>query len=62
LAKLILKPSFTAPTAPIRVEFEYFTHGTGDYFTVNSYSTNDIHLVINTIIKKTRYEDIARKR
>ena len=42
LAKLILKPSFTAPTAPIRVEFEYFTHGTGDYFTVNSYPSTDV--------------------
>jgi hypothetical protein len=41
LAKLVLKPSFTAPNAPVRVEFEYFAHGTGDYFTVNSYSDID---------------------
>lgn len=41
LAKLLLKPSFTAPNAPVRVEFEYFAHGTGDYFTVNSYIDNN---------------------
>ena len=37
-ATLKLKPSFSPPNAPVRVEFEYFAHGTGDYFTVNSYA------------------------
>lgn len=33
-----LKSGFSAPAAPIAVEFEYFEHGTtGDYFTVDSY-------------------------
>ena len=41
LAKAILKPSYSPPNAPITVTFEYFAHGTGDYFTVNSYSTID---------------------
>lgn len=40
VARLILKASFVPPTAPVRVEFEYFTHSTGDYFTVNSYPGN----------------------
>jgi hypothetical protein len=40
VARLLLKASYVAPTAPISVEFEYFTHSTGDYFTVNSYPGN----------------------
>ena len=38
LGKLKLKPSFPAPTAPVEVVYEYFEHGTGDYFTANSYT------------------------
>jgi len=33
-----LKPGQSKPTGPIRVTFDYFTHGTGDYFSVDSYS------------------------
>jgi len=33
-----LKPNQTKPTGPIRITFDYFTHGSGDYFSVNSYS------------------------
>ena len=39
LASLILNPSFNVPTAPIQVTYQYFTHGQGDFFTVNSYSS-----------------------
>jgi hypothetical protein len=45
LASLVLNPSYNVPTAPIQVTYQYFTHGQGDYFTVNSYSSiayNDI--------------------
>ena len=38
LGRLMLKPSFPAPTAPIQIVYEYFEHGNGDYFTVNSYT------------------------
>ena len=37
LGRLLLKNSFTPPSAPISVTFEWFEHGTGDYFTKNSY-------------------------
>jgi hypothetical protein len=37
LGRLLLKNSFAPPSAPISVEFEFFTHSSGDYFTVNSY-------------------------
>jgi hypothetical protein len=37
LARLILKNSYAPPEAPIEVTFDYFTHGTGDYFTKDSY-------------------------
>lgn len=40
LGRLVLRQSFTAPSNPIQVEYEYFDHGVGDYFDVNSY--NDI--------------------
>lgn len=32
-----LKPNQIKPSGPIRITFDYFTHGTGDYFSVNSY-------------------------
>lgn len=38
LGRINLKQSYTVPSAPIRVEYEYFSHGTGDYFTLNSYT------------------------
>jgi hypothetical protein len=37
LARISLKPSYAPPTAPILVEFQYFIHGPGDFFTVKSY-------------------------
>lgn len=37
-SRLTLKSSFSPPTAPVQVYFEYFAHGTGDYFTVESYT------------------------
>jgi hypothetical protein len=41
LAKINLIPSFAPPNAPIQVTFEYFTHGNGDYITVDSYTGID---------------------
>lgn len=40
LARLNLKASYLPPAAPVQVTFEYFSHSTGDYFTVNSYPNN----------------------
>jgi hypothetical protein len=40
-ASLTLKPSYAAPSNPIRVSYQYFEHGAGDYFDVNSYSGID---------------------
>jgi len=37
VARLILKNSYAPPEAPIEVTFDHFTHGSGDYFTKNSY-------------------------
>ena len=45
LAYLQLLPSKAPPSAPIQVTFQYFSHGTGDYFTVNSYSGIDYKLI-----------------
>ena len=42
IAKISLKSSYPPPSAPIQVEFQYFAHnGTGDFFTVSSYSNID---------------------
>lgn len=38
VGSLILKPGQSVPTGTLRVKFDYFTHGTGDYFSVDSYS------------------------
>lgn len=40
VARLVLKNSYAPPVAPIEVTFDYFSHSTGDYFTVNSYPAN----------------------
>jgi hypothetical protein len=40
VARLVLKNSYAPPEAPIEVTFDYFSHSTGDYFTVNSYPAN----------------------
>jgi len=40
VARLVLKNSYAPPAAPIEVTYDYFSHSTGDYFTVNSYPAN----------------------
>lgn len=40
VSRLLLKNSYAPPEAPVEVIFDYFTHSTGDYFTVNSYPAN----------------------
>lgn len=37
IGSIVLKHSFTPPSASVQVTFEYFDHFPGDYFTVNSY-------------------------
>ena len=39
VSSVSLKPGYTAPTGPIKIEFNYYTHGTGDFFNVESYPT-----------------------
>lgn len=37
--RLIFKSGYSAPAGNIEVEYEYFNHGVGDYFSVNSYES-----------------------
>ena len=37
ISSVSLKPGYTAPTGPIKIEFNYYTHGAGDFFSVESY-------------------------
>jgi len=46
-ASITLKQGVPPPTAPIQITFDYFEHGTGDYFSVDSYTGSGI-----------RYEEI----
>lgn len=38
IAFIRLKDGQAAPVAPIEISFDYFNHGAGDFFTVNSYT------------------------
>lgn len=42
LGSVTLKPGFQAPAGQVRIEFDYFEHTAGDYFSVDSY---DLSLV-----------------
>ena len=37
ISKIKLKPGKPVPTGPIKINFNYYTHGTGDYFSAESY-------------------------
>lgn len=52
IGRLDLIASFSAPTAPVEVTFEYFEHSsTGDYFTVNSYPETVDYKEITTVLR-----------
>lgn len=38
ISKAVLSPGYPAPTGTITVNFKYFSHGPGDYFSVDSYT------------------------
>ena len=46
-----MKPGQPVPTGTLRVTFDYFTHGAGDYFSVDSYSSLD-YKSIPTFVSK----------
>ena len=39
VSRLIRNPNYPSPTSNVTVQFRYFAHGSGDYFSANSYST-----------------------
>jgi len=41
ISKIKLKPGKPAPVGPIKIHYDYFTHGTGDYFSAESYPDYD---------------------
>ena len=41
LGRLVRKPNAVAPTGKVMVVFDYFSHGNGDFFTVDSYTQID---------------------
>ena len=55
LGSLRLKNNAAPPTAPIRITFDYFTHGSGDYFSVDSYSGIDYKDIPTLILGGNEY-------
>jgi hypothetical protein len=45
IGKVNLKPGFPTPSGNITVTFDYYSHGSGDYFTVDSYPTADYNTI-----------------
>lgn len=39
IARLILRPGFTEPTEEVTITFSFFSHGGGDFFVADSYSS-----------------------
>ena len=42
ISKIKLKPGKPAPVGPIKIHYDFFTHGTGDYFSAESYPDYNI--------------------
>lgn len=42
LGSITLKPGFAPPNGQIRIEFDYFEHTAGDYFSVDSYDLSTV--------------------
>lgn len=42
LGSITLKPGFSAPNGQVRIEFDYFEHTAGDYFSVDSYDLSTV--------------------
>jgi len=53
LARIRLKLGASAPSGPIRVDFDYFTPGTGDFFTRDSYTIDWEDIPSYTSVKGT---------
>lgn len=51
IGRLYLKPGYPAPTGTVRVTFDYFTHNTGDYFSVDSYAGSIQYQDINPFLR-----------
>ena len=56
VGKINLKSGQPKPTGPIRINFDYFTHGTGDYFSVNSYGDIDYGNIGSITVGDTTYQ------
>lgn len=55
LSKVKLKPGKPKPTAPVRVTFDWFSHGAGDYFSVNSYSSVNYTEIPEVVIDDKKF-------
>jgi len=45
IGKVNLKPGFSTPSGNITVTFDFYEHGSGDYFTVDSYPTSNYNSI-----------------
>lgn len=62
ISKLVFKTGYPTPTGTLQVQYRYFAHGTGDYFSVDSYATiayDAIPSYTSTVTSKTyRLSDV----
>ena len=55
---IVLKPGITAPTGAIFVTFKYYAHGTGNYFSAESYPDYENIPEFNSILGKLKLRDV----
>lgn len=55
IGKISLKAAHPAPATTITVSFDYFQHGTGDYFSVDSYASIDYSEIPTFVDGTTEY-------
>jgi hypothetical protein len=53
IGNVSLKPNQSAPSGRILIEFEYFSHGSGDYFSVDSYKNQIEYVNIPSYVSST---------
>lgn len=55
VGSIILKPGYPKPLGPIRITFDYFSHSSGDYFSVDSYVDIDYKNIPSVTLNGTIY-------
>lgn len=55
VGRINLKPGYPKPIGPIRINFDYFSHSSGDYFSVDSYVDIDYKSIPSVVLNGVTY-------